>query len=83
MRGFNGSYILGIASYNAGPSTVRGWIATFGAPPKNPDGAVQWIESIPYGETRNYVMRVLENTQVYRTLADSDSEPALLTDLTR
>ena len=83
VRGFNGSYILGIASYNAGPSTVRGWIATFGAPPKNPDGAVQWIESIPYGETRNYVMRVLENTQVYRTLADSDSEPALLTDLTR
>jgi soluble lytic murein transglycosylase len=83
IRGWDGSYILGIASYNAGPGSVRRWITAMGNPPKNVPDAINWIESIPFGETRNYVMRVLENTQVYRTL-DAPQEPiGLAKDLTR
>lgn len=83
INGFNGSYVLGIASYNAGPSNVRKWIQTRGMPPKDLEGAVDWIESIPFGETRNYVMRVLENVSVYRTLADSKTPLTLDNDIVR
>lgn len=62
---FGGSYILAAAAYNAGPSRARQWIKDFGDPRAGTD-PVDWIESIPFAETRNYVQRVLENTQVYR-----------------
>ena len=48
-----------------GPSRARQWINDFGDPRVNVD-PVEWIESIPFAETRNYVQRVLENTIVYR-----------------
>ncbi len=83
IDGFDGSYILGIASYNAGPGTVRKWRNAFGAPPKTLEGSIDWIESIPFTETRNYVQRVLENTQVYRTLETPDAPPELDKDLVR
>ena len=83
IQGFDGSYILGIASYNAGPSNVRRWLGSIGDLPKNPNAAVDWIESIPFGETRNYVMRVLENLEIYRTLTAPDSSTTLIEDLTR
>lgn len=62
---FGGSYILAAAAYNAGPSRARQWIKDFGDPRAGTD-PVDWIESIPFAETRNYVQRILENTQVYR-----------------
>jgi soluble lytic murein transglycosylase len=63
---FNGSYVLAIAAYNAGPSRVDQWLDQFGDP-RGPDiDIVDWIEKIPFGETRDYVQRVLENLQVYR-----------------
>lgn len=63
---FNGSYVLAIAAYNAGPARVKQWIDQFGDP-RSPDiDAVDWVEQIPFTETRNYVQRVLENLQVYR-----------------
>lgn len=65
---FNGSYILAIAAYNAGPGRARKWVAEFGHPGKTPEAAIDWIERIPFSETRNYVQRVLENLQVYRTI---------------
>jgi soluble lytic murein transglycosylase len=68
IDGFDGSYILGIASYNAGPGSVRRWLAERGAPPHTLYGAIDWIEGIPFAETRNYVMRALENVNMYRTL---------------
>ena len=83
ISGFDGSYILGIASYNAGPANVRDWLRSMGRPPKTVEGAIDWIESIPYGETRNYVMRGLENLQIYRTLLQPDDPLQLTRDLVR
>lgn len=76
---FNGSYILGIASYNGGAGNVRKWIRSLGDPRqmKQTDDVIDWIESIPFTETRNYVQRVIENTQLYRHLLDS-STPAFV-----
>jgi soluble lytic murein transglycosylase len=66
LSDFGGSYILTVAAYNAGPSRVRKWMRDLGDPRNNEDEAIDWIESIPYAETRNYVQRVLEGVQVYR-----------------
>ncbi len=63
---FNGSYVMTAAAYNAGSSRPRAWIRTFGDPRRGEVDTVDWIEMIPFAETRNYVQRVLENTQVYR-----------------
>lgn len=67
---FDGSYILAIAAYNAGPGRVRQWVADYGRPGRTPEAAIDWIERIPYSETRNYVQRALENLQVYRAVLD-------------
>ncbi|KAF0116788.1 MAG: soluble lytic murein transglycosylase [Rhodospirillaceae bacterium] len=63
---FKGSYVLAIAAYNAGPSRAEQWTKTFGDPRKSLEDAVDWVESIPFSETRNYVQRVLEGLQIYR-----------------
>jgi len=63
---FDGSYILAIASYNAGPSAAVRWVRQFGDPRDPGVDVIDWIESIPYRETRNYVQRVMGNLQVYR-----------------
>jgi soluble lytic murein transglycosylase len=63
---FNGSYVLSIAAYNAGPGKVQQWLDSFGDPRQPGIDPVDWIEEIPYEETRNYVQRVLENLQIYR-----------------
>ena len=65
---FDGSYILTFIAYNAGPKRVPEWIARYGDPRGKPiDEVVDWIERIPFSETRNYVQRVMENYQVYKT----------------
>ncbi len=64
---FDGSYLLAVAAYNGGPRNVARWIAANGDPRHDPDvDIIDWIEMIPLSETRNYVQRVLEGTQVYR-----------------
>lgn len=80
---YNGSYIMAAAAYNAGPSRVRQWVSDYGDPRGSVD-PVQWIESIPFSETRNYVQRVLENTEVYRQrLAGKPVKLSLSADLRR
>lgn len=63
---FNGSYIMTAAAYNAGPTRPRQWVRDYGDPRTGQVDPVDWVEFIPFSETRNYVQRVLENTQVYR-----------------
>jgi soluble lytic murein transglycosylase len=66
VNNFNGSYVLAIASYNAGSHRANEWIADWGDPRSPNVDVVDWIELIPFSETRNYVQRVTENLQVYR-----------------
>lgn len=72
MEKYNGSYILAIASYNAGCVKVDKWIDRFGdvRQLKKIRDVINWTEMIPYAETRNYVQRVLENIEVYRSILD-------------
>ncbi|MCJ8310781.1 MAG: lytic transglycosylase domain-containing protein [Hyphomicrobiales bacterium] len=68
MERFGGSYILTFVAYNAGPLRAQEWIERFGDPRgKSLEFAIDWVEQIPYAETRNYVQRVMENYQVYKT----------------
>jgi soluble lytic murein transglycosylase len=66
LQRYRGSYVLAVAAYNAGPGRVDQWIEANGDPREREVDGVVWIESIPFSETRNYVMRVLEGLQVYR-----------------
>jgi soluble lytic murein transglycosylase len=66
---WGGSVPLAVASYNAGTGNVRKWVAQNGDPRSGGVDMVQWIEAIPFSETRNYVQRVLENAVVYDTFA--------------
>lgn len=61
-----GSYILTFAAYNAGGHRVRQWIAAYGDPRDGNVDPVDWVERIPFSETRDYVQRIVENLQVYR-----------------
>jgi soluble lytic murein transglycosylase len=60
-----GSYVLAVASYNAGIGNVRRWLANNGDPRDPNVDVIDWIEQIPFSETRNYVQRVLENAVIY------------------
>jgi soluble lytic murein transglycosylase len=66
FSGYNGSYILTFAGYNAGRGRVKQWIAAYGDPRDPRVDPVDWVERIPISETRNYVARIMENLQVYR-----------------
>jgi soluble lytic murein transglycosylase len=66
LDSFSGSYVLALAAYNAGPGRVRQWIRDYGDPRDPGVDVIDWIEQIPFNETRNYVQRVLEGLQVYR-----------------
>ncbi len=66
IKQFDGSYVLAISAYNAGPARVRRWIREMGNPRDAGVSTIDWVESIPIHETRNYVQRVLENLQIYR-----------------
>jgi len=81
---FSGSYIMAAAGYNAGPGRPVEWTSYCGDPRSSSTDPADYIECIPFSETRNYVMRVLENTQVYRARLAGGSAPlTLATDLKR
>jgi soluble lytic murein transglycosylase len=66
---FGGTWPFAIAAYNAGPGRVDEWLQTYGDPRQGRPAMLDWMEQIPFGETRNYVQRVMENVAVYRALA--------------
>ena len=61
-----GSYVLTFAGYNAGRGSVKKWIERYSDPRDPKVDAVDWVEQIPFSETRNYVQRIMENLQIYR-----------------
>jgi soluble lytic murein transglycosylase len=60
---YNDSYVLAFAGYNAGRGRVKEWVERYGDPKVDP---IDWVERIPFPETRNYVQRIIESIQVYR-----------------
>lgn len=77
---FNGMLPMAFAAYNAGPHRVTQWVQRFGDPRSmTSDEIIDWIEMIPFRETRNYVQRVLENTAVYRQQLTQSFSPISFT----
>jgi soluble lytic murein transglycosylase len=83
IAGYNGSYILAFAGYNAGRGRVREWIDRYGDPRDPKVDPVDWVERIPFSETRNYVQRILENIQVYRARFGGGTRLLIEADLRR
>ena len=79
LKSFDGRVPYAVAAYNAGPNRVRQWLQQGDPPPAaapgdaaTSTGMIDWIELIPFPETRNYVQRVLENQTVYRVRTAPD-----------
>jgi soluble lytic murein transglycosylase len=71
---YKGCHIMTFAGYNAGRGRVQQWVKQYGDP-RNPDvDAIDWVERIPFAETRNYVQRVMENLQIYRGRFDAGAQ---------
>ena len=82
LSDWNNSLILAAAAYNAGPTNARRWIAAYGDPRSPNVDPIDWIEQIPFNETRNYVQRVIENLEIYRgRLAGRDLPLRILADI--
>lgn len=80
---YNGSYVLTLVAYNAGPRRVSEWVAEYGDPRSAKVDPIDWVESIPFQETRQYVQKVLQNTQVYRARLAPGTMRAMTADLRR
>jgi soluble lytic murein transglycosylase len=78
LKRFSGSYIMTIAAYNAGKGNIPKWNRAYGDPRTGKIDPIDWVELIPFTETRNYVQHVLENTQVYRARLNGSSSPIRL-----
>jgi len=73
---YKGSEIMIFAGYNAGRGRVRDWVKAYGDPRDPNIDPVDWVERIPFSETRNYVQRVMENMQVYRMRFETNAAVA-------
>jgi soluble lytic murein transglycosylase len=80
LKEYAGSHIMTFAGYNAGRGRVRDWVKLYGDPRDPNVDAIDWVERIPFSETRNYVQRVMENLQVYRVRFDSGASVASKSD---
>ena len=83
LEDYGSSHILALAAYNAGRSRVQEWIRAFGDPRDPKVDPIDWVERIPFMETRNYVQRVMENMQVYRARFGDNAPLTIGTDLRR
>ncbi len=73
-----GSYVMAAASYNAGPNHMPDWTATCGDPRTASGDPVDFIECIPFSETRNYAMRAMETMEIYRARLNGGRGPLTL-----
>ena len=83
LESYRGSYILSFVAYNAGRGRVKQWIEKYGDPRDPEVDPIDWVERIPFSETRNYVQRVIENMQVYRAQLGHGSRLMIEADLRR
>ncbi len=83
ISSYRGSFILAFAGYNAGRGRVKEWIDKYGDPRDPGVDPIDWVERIPFAETRNYVQRILENIQVYRARFGHGSRLMIEADLRR
>jgi soluble lytic murein transglycosylase len=83
LEDYRGSYIMTFAAYNAGRGSVKKWIERYGDPRDPKVDAVDWVELIPFSETRNYVQRIMENLQVYRARFGGGTRLQIEADLRR
>jgi soluble lytic murein transglycosylase len=79
LQEYKGCHIMTFAGYNAGRGRVQQWVKQYGDPRDPNVDAIDWVERIPFAETRNYVQRVMENLQVYRVRFDAGA--ALISEL--
>jgi soluble lytic murein transglycosylase len=75
---FAGSYVMIAGAYNAGGGRVNEWVGRFGDPRASGTDVIDWVERVPFSETRNYIQRVLENTQIYRAILNGRDAPLTL-----
>jgi soluble lytic murein transglycosylase len=83
IKDYRGSYIMAFAAYNAGRGRVREWVSRYGDPRDPKVDPIDWVERIPFSETRNYVQRVMENVQVYRARFGGGARLLIEADLRR
>jgi soluble lytic murein transglycosylase len=83
IEDYRGSYIMTFAAYNAGRGSLKKWIEHYGDPRDPKIDAVDWVEEIPFSETRNYVQRVMENLEVYRARFGGGTRLQIEADLRR
>lgn len=76
IKQFDGNYILALAGYNAGPHRVKNWVEKLGHPGHKNMDTIDWIEMIPYGETRGYVQRITESLLIYEARLNKKSRYA-------
>ncbi len=75
--------MLTLVAYNAGPRRVREWLAEYGDVRKGKIDPIDWVESIPFQETRQYVQKVLQNVHVYRSRLAPETVQPMTVDLKR
>ena len=83
IEDYGGSYVLTLVAYNAGPRRSREWVEEYGDLRKGETDPIDWVESIPFQETRQYVQKVLQNIHVYRSRLAPETVRPMTADLRR